>query len=269
MKLLLLLLLIVYAIAISECCGQVYVGPVAGGQISWTKLDNRDYYNFYKIKPVLGYHGGANLSLKVRNRFFLHASFLYSTKGKKVEGRADPLLKNVVRYNFIEVPVIYAVDFRAQIGKGKAFKYYFGLGPNISYWLGGKGKLYNSDLDENADFSSRDLEYTIVFRKDADQARTDQMNVSEPNRFQLGLNAASGLVFEPGRNQRVLLMIRYELGHSFFSKTSNGTFIPTYYEDLLQSRSKGLKISLSYMIDLHVQDRKRGKSNSTIRRGGR
>ena len=239
---------------------QVYIGPVAGGQISWTKFDDKDFYDSYDIKPVWGFHAGANISLKVRNRFFLHTSFLYSTKGRVVEGKSDLLLKNKVKYNFIEVPIVYAVDFRAKIGRGKEFKYYFGLGPNISYWLGGKGKLYNSDLEENAEFASQNLEYSIVFRKDPDNFANDEMNVAEPNRIQLGLNLASGFVFEPGPNQKILFMLRYELGHSFLSQTSNGTFRPTYYQDVLQSRNMGLRASLTYLLDLRVEDMKRGKS---------
>jgi hypothetical protein len=78
---------------------------------------------------------------------------LYATKGRKVEGKEDPLLTNRARYDFIEMPVIYAVDFRGRLGGGKEYKYYFGIGPNVSYWLGGKGKLYNSDLDESADYA--------------------------------------------------------------------------------------------------------------------
>src|SRR5687768_9485890 len=101
------------------CNAQVYIGPMAGGQLSWTKFDNRDYYDSYNLKPVWGFHAGANVSLKVRNRFFLHTSVLYSTKGRKIEGREDPMLKNKVKYNFIDVPVIYAVDFRARLGGGK------------------------------------------------------------------------------------------------------------------------------------------------------
>ncbi len=239
---------------------QVYIGPVAGGQISWTKFDKKDFYDSYDIKPVWGFHAGANISLKVRNRFFLHTSFLYSTKGRVVEGKTDLFLKNKVKYNFIEVPIVYAVDFRAKIGGGKEFKYYFGVGPNISYWLGGKGKLYNSDLEENADFASRDLHYRIVFRKDPDQFASDEMNVAEPNRIQLGLNVATGFVFEPGNNKKILFMLRYELGHSFLSSTSNGTFRPTYYQDVMQSRNKGIRVSLSYLLDLQVEDRKKGKS---------
>jgi hypothetical protein len=246
------------------CRAQIYIGPMAGGKLSWTKFDNRDLYQSYDLKPVFGYQAGANISLKVRNRFFLHTSFLYSTKGKKLEGNLDPMLKNRVRYNYIDVPIIYAVDFRARLGSGKEFKYYFGIGPTVSYWLGGKGTLYNSDLDENADFASRDLEYTIVFRQEAGDVPSTQMNVAEPNRLQLGLNIASGFVFEPRPDQRILLLLRYELGHSFLSGDSNGIFLSTYYEDVLQARNKGISLSVSYMIDLKIENRKRGKS--TIKR---
>ena len=184
-------------------------------------------------------------------------------KGRKIEGKADPLLHNRARYNYMEMPLIYAVDFKGRVG-GKQFKYYVGAGPNVSYWLGGKGKLYNSDLDESADYASRDLEYDIVFRKAPGEASASEMNVEAPNRFQLGLNVASGIVFEPSARERILLLLRYEFGHSFLSRTGNGIFQPTYYEDVLQSRNKGLHLSVSYLIDLKLQDRKRGKS--TIRR---
>jgi hypothetical protein len=243
---------------------QVYIGPMVGGQLSWTKFDNSDYYDSYGIKPVWGYHAGANVSLKVRNRFFLHTSLLYSEKGRKITGKQDPLLANKATYRFIELPVIYAVDFRSQLGNGKEFKYSIGLGPNISYWLGGKGKIYNSDLDENADYASRDLEYTISFHEDASKASADEMNVTDANRLQLGLNIATGVVFEPQPHQRILLLLRYELGHSFLSRSGEGTFVPTYYKDVLQSRNKGVRLSVSYMIDLRTEDRKRGKS--TIKR---
>lgn len=239
---------------------QVYVGPIAGGQLSWTKFDDSKYSDAYAVKPRWGWHAGANVSMKVRNRFFLHTSIIYSTKGRKIEGQQDRLLTNVSRYNFIEVPVVYAVDFRGRVGNGKEFKYYLGIGPNISYWLGGKGKLYNSDLAESADYAQGDLAYRIVFRGADGEGSAGQMNVAEPNRIQLGLNLATGLVLEPQPHQRILLLLRYELGHSFLSRDSNGTFLPTYYQDVLQSRNKGIRLSISYMIDLRTEDRKRGKS---------
>jgi hypothetical protein len=263
MKTSLLLLSALLGFAI-HASAQVYIGPMAGGHISWAKFDNRDLNDVYRTRPVPGYHAGANISLKVRNRFFLHTSFLYATKGKKLTGISDPLLRNKVRYDYIDVPIIYAVDFRGRLGSGKEFKYYLGVGPTVSYWLGGKGRLYNSDLDENAEYASRELEYKIRFGAQSGGVSPDHMVVEDPNRIQLGLNVATGLVFEPRPDQRILVMLRYESGHSFLSGTGNGIFGATWYEDVLQSRNKGVRLSASYLIDLQIEKRKKGKS--TIKR---
>jgi hypothetical protein len=58
--------------------------------------------------------------------------------------------------------------------------------------------------------------------------------------------------------------LRYELGHSFFSATSNGIFKGTYYQDELRSRNQGIRLSVAYLVDLRTETRKKGKS--TIKR---
>lgn len=239
---------------------QIYVGPIAGGQYSWTRFDESKYRDAYNVKGHWGWHAGANVSMKVRNRFFLQTALVYSTKGRTITGVEDELLSNKIKYNYIEMPIIYAVDFKGQIKNGKQFKYFIGIGPNVAYWLGGKGTLYNSDLAESVDFGDRSLDYRISFHDTDEEASVDEMNVADPNRVQLGLNLASGLVVEPLPRQRILLMLRYEFGHSFFSRTTNGIFQPTYYQDVLKSRNQGPRISVSYMIDLKIEERKKGKS---------
>ncbi len=257
-----LFLLFFILAGLSDMYAQVYVGPVAGGQFSWTKFDEDKHKDSYDVAGRWGWHAGASVSMKVRNRFFLHTSIVYSTKGRKVSGLEDRMLSNTVRYNYIEMPIIYAVDFKGSLGNGKEFKYFLGIGPNISYWLGGRGSLYNSDLDESGDYIGSDMEYKIVFRGEDSVPEPDEMNVADPNRIQLGLNLAAGMVFEPLPRQRFMVMLRYEIGHSFFSRTSNGTFDITHYEDVLQSRNQGPRLSLSYMVDLKIEDRKRGKSTN-------
>ncbi len=79
-----------------------------------------------------------------------------------MNGKLDGMLKNSARYNYIDMPINYTVDFRGKIGKSKEFKYFLGIGPNISYWLGGKGKLYNTDLEEA---NLGELSYKIKFSK--------------------------------------------------------------------------------------------------------
>jgi hypothetical protein len=235
---------------------QILVGPEIGGNYSWTSFGDKDLKDSYRVTPVFGFHAGGHLAFLVRKRFFLHASLLYATKGRVLQGKDDALLKNTSRYNYIDMPISYTVDFKGKIGKGKEFKYFLGVGPNVSYWLGGKGTLYNSELKEN-NFSEQ--KYKIVFNKDPTTQGLDEMNVQNPNRLQLGLNLVAGAVIEPGLRQRLMVTIRYELGHSYLAK-SNGTFTQTYFQDPLQSRNQGFRISVAYLYDLKTENRKRGKS---------
>ena len=230
---------------------------MAGANYSWTSFSDKDLKDAYRLSPVVGYHVGGHLAFKVRKRFFLHTSFLYASKGRVLEGKLDTQLKNSSRYNYIDVPISYTVDFKGKIGKSKEFKYFLGIGPNVSYWLNGKGKLFNSDFEEN---HREELSYKVVFKKAPENQATDEMNIEQPNRLQLGLNLVAGMVFEPAPSQRIMFSIRYELGHSYLAKT-NGIFVDTYFQDPLQSRNQGFRISLAYLVDLKVEDRKKGKSN--------
>jgi hypothetical protein len=243
---------------------QILVGPIAGPQYSWTSFDDRDLKDSYNVDPVIGYHGGVAVSFLVRKRFFLHTAFVYSTKGKSVEGKEDQLLKHRARYNFIEMPVLYTVDFKANFGNDKQFKYYLGLGPNVSYWLGGKGEIYSSDLNEVGVRSPR--KYEIVFRESSEVIGENEMVVADPNRIQLGLNVGAGFEFEPSPRRKIMCTFRYEFGHSFFSKSSNGVFEGTYYQDILQSRNNGFRFSVAYLFDLNTAERKKGKSTIKKRR---
>jgi hypothetical protein len=239
-----------------EASSQILVGPIAGANYSWTTFANKDLKDSYKMIPTFGFHVGGHLAFKVRNRFFLHTSLLYATKGREIEGKTDVLLNASERYSYIDMPMSYTVDFKGKLGSNKEFKYFLGIGPNISYWLGAKGTLYNSDLEEN---NLGEITYKAVFEKDPENQQQDEMNVEEPNRFQFGLNFVAGMVLEPAPRQRILFTIRYELGHTYLGKT-DGIFLNTYFQDPLRARNQGFRVSLAYLIDLKTEERKKGKS---------
>jgi len=241
---------------------QILVGPVAGANYSWTTFGDKDYKDLYKIKPVFGYHFGGHVAFRVRKRFFLHTSLIYSTKGMVMEGKTDDagttedlaILK--ARYRYLELPIVYNVYFKGNFGK-QSVKYSLGVGPNVSYWLGGKGNIENTDTHE---FSTGIVDYKVVFKKDPGAAGENEMVVEKPTRFQLGLNFTAGVLLEPAPDQQVIVTLRYELGHSYLSRESVGSFGPTYFEQPLQMRNQGFRVSVAYLIDLKVENRKKGKS---------
>ncbi|HEY3404249.1 MAG TPA: porin family protein [Ohtaekwangia sp.] len=248
------------------CC-QVLVGATAGGNLSWMSFNDSDIKDLYDIKPVIGYHFGGHVAFRVQKRFFLHTSLIYSTKGVVMEGDRDDyeieqnLIKFSMRLNYIEMPILYNAYFKGKIGT-KVFKYSIGIGPNVSYWLGGKGTVDNSDIIE----FGGEKDFKIAFNKDRTEGKEGEMVVENPNRIQLGINLGASFMFEPAPNREIFLTVRYEFGHSYLSRGSTGTFATTYYEYPLESTNQGFRLSLSYMIDLRVDQRKKGKSTNDHRK---
>lgn len=236
---------------------QLLVGPEIGVNYSWTSFRDDDLKERFKMKAVPGFHAGGRVAFKVRNRFFLHASLLYATKGRILTGKLDPELKSKAAYSYIDMPINYTVDFRSKL-KGKEFKYFLGIGPNVSYWLGGRGKFFSSELAENnEDQFSYKINFVSAQSEEEEESR--KLTVEEANRLQLGLNFIGGIVFEPAYKQRFMLTVRYELGHSYLAK-SDGELAGLYFEEPLRSRNKGFRISIAYLIDLKTEERKKGKS---------
>ena len=156
------------------------------------------------------------------------------------------------------MPLAYTAEFISKVGNGKQFKWYLGIGPNLSYLLKGTGSLETSELGE---ILVHRINYKMAFKKDAAEVADNEMTVKEPNRLQLGLNLSSGLAFEPLGLGKIMVSLRYEFGHSFFSRDGQGIVRQsTDYIDDLKVRNQGFRLSFAYLIDLKTDEKKRGKS---------
>lgn len=253
--------------------GQVLIGPVVGGQVSFARFDDKGNYDLYKTKPYLGFHAGASISFRVRKSFFLQTSILYSQKGKRMDGKEDQDFSNSARYRYVDMPILYNKEYKFRFRENHYYKVQFGVGPLISYWLGGKGKLKSSELNENGiNPPNYDLPYHITFGKNPEDVTKGQMNIQDPNRIQLGLNLSAGLILEPVGTDKYVHKFAitggYSFGHSLLSTDSKGDFglggQLSYKEDL-RVRMQTVTLSVAYFIDLKTEDRKKGKSTSKIR----
>lgn len=240
---------------------QILVGPVVGANYSWVSFGEKELNDQYKITGKYGFHFGAHCAFRVRKRFFLHSSLIYSTKGRKMEGKESPLVYDMT-YRYIELPLVYTAYFKGHLGK-KEFKYSLGIGPNLSYWLGGKGTIENDDTHEHAN-GNVVVPVHIVFNKAPESATQHEVVVQDPTRLQLGLNFTAGFLLEPVPDREIVLTVRYELGHSYLSKEGYGAFDPnlTEFQEPLKVRNQGFRVSVAYLIDLKVENRKRGKSTN-------
>ena len=263
------LIVVLLSLLCSQTYAQILIGPVVGGHLNKMVFDDKENKDLYKLKPMWNFHAGASIAFRAQKRFFLQTSFLYAQRGKLLEAKDVSGTRNEMKLRYIDIPILYTAEFKAKLGREKVYKWYFGVGPTISYWLGGKGVLTHADLNENAfNPPTYDLPYKITFRKDSASVATDEMNVREPNRIQLGLNVSAGLIFEPFGQRKIMINARYAFGQSFLSRSSNGEFgLPgiLYYEDELKVRNQELVLSLHYFMDLKTDQRKKGKSTSTVK----
>ncbi len=239
---------------------QLLIGPKVGAQLSW--IDFEDDIDFVDSQPVLGYNGGFMMAFRVGERYFLQTEYIYSRKGKKYEGETDDALEYKMVQHHFDLPIIYRVDFKGAFSKGRSFKYYLGVGPNISYWWKANGTLKSSELEEA---SIPELEYDVVFGEKEDPA-FNELVVRDPNRLQLGVNFAAGIVLEPQSGHSIVIDIRYVLGHSFLSDDDE----PARFEEILdfadplRARNNGIRLGVAYLFDTKISERKRGK---TTRKG--
>jgi hypothetical protein len=247
---------------------QVIEAGLKGGLLtSWVRYDEADYRKIVKTNPVLGYSAGAVVSFKVTDKYFLHTEYLFSTKGRKNKGRIDKALEDRATYNFIEIPVLYNVFFkgRLQFGGQKQFKYYAGGGPLFSYWLSGRGKIYNDYFDEE---NIPELKYKIKFgKRSEDENDSRYVHIAEPRRLQLGFVVGGGILTEPDAKRRIMVDLRFEYGHSWLAKSEAEDFIiPTDYNPSLKARNMSLRLSGIYLMELNTNKKARNKGKSTLKR---
>jgi hypothetical protein len=241
----------------------VRAGLKIGGQLSWTTIEDASFKDTVRSKPTQGISAGLVFSFKVKNRYFLHTEYLYTTKTKLYTGKVDPRLKDRVSYNYFEVPIMFSMHFRGKVGKDQNFKWYGGVGPNIAYLLGGRGKIQSTQLLEN---DIREHSYKLKFEERRPNQDIDHVYYSTVNRLQFGINIGAGILFEPIGRHKFMLDLRYTFDQTLFANGMASMEIPQDYEDNLRTRNKSLRLSVMYLIESNINKKQRNKGKSNKRR---
>lgn len=251
-----LVLVVFLASSILPLKAQLLIGPKIGGKLSWIPF-NEPNKEFYKVKPVIGFSGGVTASYRVQKRFSLQADIMYSHDGKKVVGLKDVALENRAAYHYFNFPIIYRLDFKGAIQKAE-FKWFLGAGPNVRFWWKGNGTLKSSELLEN---NIDQLDYKVKFGEPSATPDDHKLYVTNANRLQLGLLLASGIILEPAPERTILIELRMEWGHTFLADDVAQFPNILAYRDDLRARNHSIQLSVSYLIDTMISQRKKKKNS--------
>jgi hypothetical protein len=257
----------------SLICGPLYsqivqFGVKAGPQMTWMASDDKGFKEQVKINPRIGYNAGFVLSFKVKERYFLHTEYIFSTKGKVVRGKVDKILEDRITYKYVEVPMLYNIHFRGRLGGSRQFRWYAGAGPLFSYWLGGKGWINSDEFVENS-FSP--FEYELRFaERGEDIGETNIIYVKDVNRFQLGFNLGGGIMLEPANSGKVMFDVRFDIGHTWMGTPGSADYVlPVTYDDNLKARNMALRFSVMYLFERNLDKKVRNKGKSNVVQKGK
>ena len=161
-------------------------------------------------------------------------------KGKSVVSHANDYETNNATYQYLEFPVLFRVKFKQQ-----KFDWFLQLGPEINYWLGGKGafEVYEPDRDVISTY-----EYTVNLGEQKNSS--DYLNVEDANRIQLGLALGGGLIWDLKNGNYISFDARYTFGHTYMGGYETASIPNIGLVDNLEYTNNVASISAVYYFDI-------------------
>lgn len=219
---------------------QTFFGFKGGANVTNISFDSETYKKFYDTKFTPGFSAGAVFLIENKEKYGLYTEFLYSMKGKSVVSHANDYETNNATYQYLEFPVLFRVKFKQQ-----KFDWFLQLGPEINYWLGGKGafEVYEPDRDVISTY-----EYTVNLGEQKNSS--DYLNVEDANRIQLGLALGGGLIWDLKNGNYISFDARYTFGHTYMGGYETASIPNIGLVDNLEYTNNVASISAVYYFDI-------------------
>ncbi|MFZ5970444.1 MAG: porin family protein [Bacteroidota bacterium] len=237
------------------------LGIKAGPNVTLAAYEDRDLQKQFSPLPIPGYFVGGFIKFPLKNEYAFTSEFAYTRKGRITRFNED--WTNRANYHFADISMALRKSFRVKLGKNIPAHYFFSVGPNISYWLKGAGKV-----SVNPGGSSK---YEVVFNGVPD-ANFFRNYYNEVNRWLFGIDLGIGGDAPILKNQRVYAEARFTWGHTYMGRKNSSSYMEILgFEDNLRANFQTLSFVLTYALDFDLRNRKKGKStkDKEIKRGRR
>ena len=236
------------------------VGPKIGINAFKSRFNFKEDEEIFDQKLKYGFQFGGAYDMPLKRNIHFYMELYYSLKGKKtiVTGSG---LTNDARYNFLELPVMVRLTFEGSKVASGVYNWHVGIGPTVSYWLGGKGKLYGRDGPTQ--------EYDIIWGEPPlNNSEFDKMYISNPSRLQWGLVIGAGIDYPVYKEQNVFIDFRIQLGGTNLGDFDSEANIPILgFAESTDVRFLEFNISAVYTFEVDwLRSTKKGRSTAGKRR---
>lgn len=229
-----------------------FVGIKAGPLVSWPVFSDPDLKHEFSSSLVPGFNVAGLISFALKNSYSFQSELGYSRMGRKLSFSSDTWT-NTSTYQFLDFSMLLRRSFRLNVGENIPANWYFNIGPNIKYWMSGKGNVVSSGPSQS---------YSIVF-DGTSKGEYDKLFYNNANRWLFGLDVGVGVNLGTLRGQHVMAEMRFMYGHTYLGNKNSVTpqsINLLGFNDSLLSNLKVLSFSLAYTLDFYTGQSKMGKS---------
>ena len=244
-----LLLIAFIGLAFASTGQNFSLGVKAGPSITLGRFGDSDLRDIYSNRTKIGFTAGGFISFPLAKDYAFVAEGAFSQKGKKIKFNNNEWT-NSATFNFIDMSMALRKSFQFQLRPDVKSKILLKIGPNIEYWLNGKG---NIGAAGNSD-------YTIAFDKEPD-ANFNINYYNNVNRWLFGIDFGIGMDAPINPRQRVMAELRFTFGQTNLGKDDSASSMEILgFQDDLRMNLKTLSLTFGYAFSFDLKESKMGRS---------
>lgn len=231
--------------------GQNFSLAVKGGpSVTWVYFGDKDIREDFGSKPKVGFAVGGIILFPLKNNYSFLSEAGFKQQGRRVTFNTNTWENNAT-YRFVDLSMALRKSFLIRIRKDISSRGFFNIGPDIGYWLNGKGKIKTDVLS---------ADYDVIFNHPAD-ANFHHNYMNEVNRWLFGMDVGIGADANITKTQRMLVELRFTYGHTYMGKKNGSSNLEILgFEDNIKSNFKTLTLTTCYFLDIDLKKSKLGKS---------
>ncbi|MBA4058189.1 MAG: hypothetical protein C0490_25965 [Marivirga sp.] len=242
-----------YLLFVAPSYGQQFSLGIKGGPlVTLANFGDKDDKDEFSHEPKLGYYIAGLVSFPLKKDYSFQTEFGFSQKGRKITFNSDTW-ENDATYFFGDAAMMLRKSFPFNWGRNIPSTWFLNIGPHISYWIEGNGKI-----DAGGSYK-----YNIVFTPmplNPDAPDFDKMYLDNVNRWLFGIDIGVGFAAPLSNKKKISTELRFTSGHTFYGQKNSASNRTLGFTDNLRSNEKVISLTVAYVIDVNVKDNRKGKS---------
>ena len=232
------------------------IGLRAGGSLNWASFRDQYQKDTFAIEPSTGFNVGALIGFPLKNNYSVIIEGGFSQKGRILKEKR--ILQNHSTYRFLDGSLLLRKAYKFSLGKNVPAEWFFNIGPEVAYWLSGKGYFTGPE-------GGLKYPYEIEFDRVPD-GDMGYLYYNSANRWFFGLVLGVG-VKAPLRNKTAISAeLRFTSGHTNLGVNKYEYPVREWYASLLnyndtmRMNMKTISLSVAYTYDFDKVEARKGKS---------